>query len=100
MIEKYNEMTNERAHFCSELKRGYNFWERKLNNVSQEIQGTPKSRKRDDSNTGFTLEDPPDGIIETLNFADTDFFRNIRKLFFFFFFFYYKMIYTMNENLK
>ena len=38
LLEKYhNEMTNEVAHFCSELKRRYNFWERKLNNVSEEI---------------------------------------------------------------
>ena len=29
---------------------------------------------------GFILQNGPDGIIETLNFADTDFFPNIRKL--------------------
>ena len=29
---------------------------------------------------GFILQNGPDGIIETLNFADTDFFQNIHKL--------------------
>ena len=29
---------------------------------------------------GFILQNRPDGIIETLNFADTDFFQNIHKL--------------------
>ena len=81
LLEKcHNEMTNEGAHFRLELKRWYNFWERKLNNVSEEIQGASKTRKRVDSKPGFTLEDPPDGIIVALNFADTDFFPNIRKL--------------------
>ena len=37
-------------------------------------------RKRVDDKPGFTLEDPPDGIIEALNFADTDLFPNIRNL--------------------
>ena len=46
LLEKYhNEMTNEGAHFCSELKRWYNFWERKLNNVSEEIQGVSEKKK-------------------------------------------------------
>ena len=39
-----------------------------------------KNKKRVDGKTGFTLEDPSDGIIEALNFADTDFFPNIRTL--------------------
>ena len=81
LLEKYyNEMTNEGAHFRLELKRWYNFWERKLNNVSEEIQGASKTGKRVDSKPGFTLEDPLDGIIVALNFADTDFFPNIHKL--------------------
>ena len=43
LLEKYhNEMTNEGAHSRSELKRWYNFWERKLNKVSEEIQGASK----------------------------------------------------------
>ena len=80
LLEKYhNEMTNEGAHSRSELKRWYNFWERKLNKVSEEIQGASKARKRVDGKPGFTLEDPLDGITEALNFADTDFFPNIRK---------------------
>ena len=73
-------MAIEGAHFCSELKRWYDFWEGKLNNVSEEIQGASKTKKRVDGKPSFTLEDPPDGIIEVLNFADTDFFPNIRKL--------------------
>ena len=73
-------MTNDGAHFRSKLKRWYNFWERKLNNVNEEIQGTSKTRKRVDGKPGFNIEDPPGGIIEALNFADTDFFQNIRKL--------------------
>ena len=73
-------MTNEGAHFCSELKRWFNFWERKLNNVSEELQGALKTRKRVDGKPGFTLEDPPDDIIEGLIFADIDFFPIIRKL--------------------
>ena len=73
-------MTNEGAHFRSELKRWYHFWKRKLNNVSEEIKRASKTRKRVDGKSGFTLEDPPDGIIEALNFADTDFSPNICKL--------------------
>ena len=53
---------------------------KKIKNVSEEIQGVSKTRKRVDGKPSFTLEDPPDGIIEALNFADTDFFLNIRKL--------------------
>ena len=46
LLEKYhNEITNEGAHFCLELKRWYNFWERKLNNLSEEIQGVPEKKK-------------------------------------------------------
>ena len=46
LLEKYhNEMTNEGAHFRSELKGWYNFLERKLNNVSEEIQGASKQGK-------------------------------------------------------
>ena len=67
LLEKrHNEMTNEGAHFRSKLKRWYNFWERKLNIVNEKIQGTPKTRKRVDGKSGFTIEDPPDGIIEAL----------------------------------
>ena len=81
LLEKYqNKMTSEGAHFRSELKRWYNIWERKLNSISEEIQGSPKTRKRVDVKPGFTLEDPLDVIIEALNFADTDFFPNLRKL--------------------
>ena len=81
LLEKYhNEMTNEGAHSRSELKRWYNFWERKLNNVSEEIQGAWETRKRVIGKPGFTLGDPPDSIIEALNFADPDFFPNRRKL--------------------
>ena len=54
--------------------------ERKLNNVNEEIQVASKTRKRVNGKTGFALEDPPDGIIKALNFDDTDFFPNIRKL--------------------
>ena len=46
----------------------------------QKIQGASKTRKRGDDRAGFILEDPQDGIIEALNFADTDVFPNIRKL--------------------
>ena len=48
--------------------------------IFEEIQGASKTRKRIDGKPGFTLEDPPDGIIEALNFADPDFFPNICKL--------------------
>ena len=78
--EYHNEMANEGVHFRSELKQWYNFWEKKLNNISEEIQGASKTRKKVDGKPGFTLEDPPDGISEASNFADTDFFPNIRKL--------------------
>ena len=79
--EKYHsEMTNEGAHFRSELKRWYNFGERKPNNVSEETLGASKTRKSVDGKSGCTLEDPPDGIIEALSFADTDFFPDTRKL--------------------
>ena len=81
LLEKYhNEMANEGALFRSELKRRSNFSERKLNNVSEEIQGASKVKKRFDGKPGFTFEDPSDDIIEASNFADTDFFPNIRKL--------------------
>ena len=53
LLEKYNEMTNEGAHFRSELKRWYNFWERKLNKVPEEIQRASKTRKRVDGKPGF-----------------------------------------------
>ena len=39
-------MINERAHFRLELKRWYNFWERKLNNINEEIQGASKKKKK------------------------------------------------------
>ena len=52
------------------MKRWYNFWERKVNNVNQKIQEVSKTRKRVDE-SGFILEDPSDGIIEALNFANT-----------------------------
>ena len=65
LLEKYhNEMTIKGAHFRSELKRWYNFWERKLNNASEEIQGASKTKKIVDGKLGFNLENPPDGIIE------------------------------------
>ena len=35
---------------------------------------------RVDDKPAFSLEDPSDGITEALNFADTDFFPNIRNL--------------------
>ena len=44
------------------------------------MQRASKTRKRVNSKPVFTLGDPPDGIIEALNVADTDFFPNIRKL--------------------
>ena len=54
LLEKYNnEMTNEGAHFRSELKRWYNFWERKLNKVSEEIGGASKTRKKSRWQTRF-----------------------------------------------
>ena len=59
-------MANERVHFRSELKWWYNFWERKWNNVSEEIQGASKTKKRVDGKPGFTLEGPSDSIIEAL----------------------------------
>ena len=80
LLEKYSEMTHEGAHLRSELKRWYDFWKGKLNNVSMEIQGASKTRKRVNGKSGFILEDPPDSIIEALNSADTNFFPNIRKL--------------------
>ena len=70
-------MINDRAHFRLELKRWYNFWERKLNNINEKIQGASKKKKkwkRVYGKPGFTLEDSQNGIIEALNFADTDFF--------------------------
>ena len=73
-------MTNKGAYFRSELTRWYNFGKGKLNNVSEETLGASKTRKRVYRKPGFTLEDPPDGIIKALNFADTDFFPNTRKL--------------------
>lgn len=59
-------MTIEATNFRWELKWWYNFWERKLKNESKEEQGASKTKKRVDDNPGFTLEDPPDGIVETL----------------------------------
>ena len=38
-------MTNEGAHFRSELKQWYKFWERKLYKVSEKIQGASKQGK-------------------------------------------------------
>ena len=46
----------------------------------RKIQGASKTRKKVDGKPGFTLEDLPNGIIEALNFADTDDFSNKRKL--------------------
>ena len=45
LLEKYSEMTNEEAHFRSELKRWYNLWERNLNNVSEEQKEHQKQVK-------------------------------------------------------
>ena len=73
-------MTHEGAHFCSQSKQWYNFLGKRLNNVNEQIQGASKTRKRGDDRPGFILEDSQDGIIEALNFADTDVFPNIRKL--------------------
>ena len=53
-----SDMTNDRCHFCSELKRWCKFWKDKLEHQ----------------------QDQPDSIIETLEFADLDFFPNIRWL--------------------
>ena len=81
LLEKYlNKMTNEGAHFRSELKRWYDFWERKLNNVNGKIQGTSKTRKKVDGKPGFIFQASPNGIIEDLDFADTDIFLNIPRL--------------------
>ena len=44
------------------------------------MQTASKTIKRVNGRPGFTLEDPPDDIIEVLIFADTYFFPNIRKL--------------------
>ena len=52
----------------------------KKNNVSDKLHGASEIRKRVNGKPGFTLGDSPDGIIEALNFPDTDFFPNIRKL--------------------
>ena len=73
-------MTNEGAHIISKLKQWYNFWEKKLNIISEKIQGSSNTSKQVEGKPGFTLEDPPDGISEASDFADTDFFPNIRKL--------------------
>ena len=62
------------------MKRWYNLQERKLNNVNEEIQRASKTMKRVVGKPVFTSEDPTDGIIEALNFADIDLFPNIRKL--------------------
>ena len=62
------------------MKQWYNFWEKKLNSISEEIQGASKTRKKVDGKLGFTLEGPPDDISEASNFAGTDFCPNIRKL--------------------
>ena len=78
--EYQNEMTHKRAHFCSKSKQWYNFWRKRLNKVNEQIQAASKTGKRVDDRSGFTLGDPQDGIIEALNFADTDVFPNIRKL--------------------
>ena len=37
--------------------RWYNFWERKLNHVNEEIQGASKTRKSVDGKPDLTLED-------------------------------------------
>ena len=71
-------MTNEEAHFRSELKGCYHFWERKINNTSEEMQVASNTRKRVDCKPGFTLEDPSHSIIEALNLADTNFFPSFR----------------------
>ena len=73
-------MTNEGAHFRSELKQWYKFWKRKLYKVSEKIRGASKTRKIVDGKPDFTSEDPSDGIIGASNFVDTDFFPNIRQL--------------------
>ena len=73
-------MTNEGAHIISKLKQWYNFWEKKLNNISEKIQGSSNTSKKVDGKPGFTLEDTLDGVNEASNFADIDFFPNIRKL--------------------
>ena len=58
LSEKYHsEITNEGAYFCSEMIRWYNFWERKLNHVNEEIQGASKTRKSVDGKPDLTLED-------------------------------------------
>ena len=54
-------MTNEKAYFCLEFKRWYDFGERELNDGSYKIQRASETRKRGDSKRGFTL-DLPDGI--------------------------------------
>ena len=73
-------MANEGAQFRSELIQQYDFQERKLNHVFEKIQRGSKTRNKVDSKPDFFLEDPSQGLIEDLNFADTDFFPNIRKL--------------------
>ena len=75
LLEKYNnEMTNKGTYFCSKLKRWYSVWERKLNKVSEEIEGASKTRKKVDGKPNSL------GIIEVLIFANTDLFPNICKL--------------------
>ena len=59
-------MTIEATNSRWELKWWYNFWERKLKSESKEEQGASKTKKRVDDNPSFILEDPPDGIVETL----------------------------------
>ena len=55
LLEKYNnEMTNKGTYFCSKLKRWYSVWERKLNKVSEEIEGASKTRKKVDGKPNFT----------------------------------------------
>ena len=42
----YNEIVNKGAHVLLELKRWYNFWESKLNNVNGEITRNIKNKEK------------------------------------------------------
>ena len=46
---------------------------KKLNDISEKIQGSSNTSKKVDGKPGFTLEDTLNGVNEASNFADTDF---------------------------
>ena len=75
LLEKYHK--NIIVHFVQNWNGGIIFGKEKLSNVNEQIQGASKKRKRVYGKPGFTLEDPQNGIIEALNFPDTDCFRKL-----------------------